>query len=631
MAQQKPYVVIDFDSTFLQVEALEELAEIVLKGTGRKKEVLQQVKDITNLGVDGKISFNDSLTRRLALLEVDRSQLDKLVKRLQKRVSTSFARNKEFFKKYEGRIYIISNGFKEFIAPVVAPYHIDADHVCANTFTFDAKGNVTGFDQENLLAHSKGKSRTLKALGLEGEIYVIGDAYTDYEMKEAGIAHKFFAFTENVLRENIIDKADHVTPSLDEFLYVNKMPMAISYPKNRIKVLLLENIHPSAKETLSLEGYDVTLMSGALSEDELCEQIKGVHLLGIRSKTHVTKKVLKHAKRLMAVGAFCIGTNQIDLKACAKRGVVVLNAPYSNTRSVVELAIGEIIMLMRRIPTMNYGMHRGKWNKSASNSYEIRGKKLGIVGYGNIGKQLSVLAESLGMDVYYYDIVERLALGNATKCDSLEELLGKADVVSLHVDGRPENKGFFDKERIGQMKEGSMLINLSRGFVVDIKALSSALNKGKIGGASVDVFPKEPKTNADPFDSPLMELPNVILTPHIGGSTREAQANIGAYVPRRLMDYVNTGSSFGSVNFPEIQLPAQGKAHRLIHIHKNKPGILAQINGLLARYHINIVGQHLKTNEHIGYVITDIDKEYSEELLEVLKGIKGTIKFRVLY
>ena len=631
MPTTKPYVVIDFDSTFLQVEALEELAEIVLKGTGRKQEVLEKVKAITNLGVDGKISFNDSLSRRLALLDVNKTQLDKLVKRLKKKVSTSFSRNKDFFKAYQGRVYIISNGFKEFIDPVVAKYHIDADYVCANTFTYDDEGNVTGFDQNNLLAHSKGKSRTLKALGLEGEIYVIGDAYTDYEMKEAGIAHKFYAFTENVSRENILDKADHVTPSLDEFLFVNKMPMGISYPKNRIKVLLLENVHPSAEETLSKEGFDVTLVKGALSEEELCEKIQGVHILGIRSKTQVTKKVLKHANVLMAVGAFCIGTNQVNLKACAKKGVVVLNAPYSNTRSVVELAIGEIIMLMRRIPAMNRGMHQGLWNKSAVNSFEIRGKKLGIVGYGNIGKQLSVLAESLGMDVYYYDIVERLALGNATKCKSLEDLLNKVDVVSLHVDGRPSNKGFFGKEAFKQMNQGSIFINLSRGSVVDIAALTTNLQSGKLVGAAVDVYPQEPKTNDEPFVSELIGLPNVILTPHIGGSTQEAQENIGAYVPSRLMDYVNTGSSFGAVNFPELQLPAQGKAHRIIHIHKNKPGILAQINGILAAYNINILGQHLKTNEHIGYVITDIDKGYSNELPEKLKGIKGTIKFRVLY
>lgn len=624
-------IIIDFDSTFLQVEALEELAEIVLEGQPHQQEVVAKIKEITDLGVDGKISFNDSLRRRLDLLKPHKDHLPRLIERLKQKVSVSISRNQTFFERYKGQVYIISNGFKEFIEPVVADYYISPDHVFANSFRFDAEGNIVGFDTDNPLAHSKGKSKTLASVGLEGKIYVIGDAYTDYEMKEAGVAHKFFAFTENVLRENILEKADHVTPSFDEFLYVNKLPMAISYPKNRIKALILENIHPDAVKTFETEGYRVEVVSRALSEKELCEKIKGVSILGIRSKTHVTAKVLEHANRLMVVGAFCIGTNQIDLEACARKGVVVFNAPYSNTRSVVELAISEMIMLIRRIPEMNVGMHQGVWNKSASRSYEIRGKKLGIVGYGNIGAQLSVLAEAMGMEVYYYDLVEKLALGNAQKVGSLEELLKKVDIVTLHVDGRPENQLFFGEKEFAHMKQGAIFLNLSRGFVVDIDALAARLKDGRLQGAAVDVFPKEPKSNEQTFESELKGIPNLILTPHIGGSTQEAQRDIASYVPARIMDYINAGNSFGSVNFPNLQLPVLRNAHRLIHIHHNVPGILAKINHVLAGHDINILGQYLKTSTEIGYVITDIDTEYNEQVLEDMKKIDHTIKFRVLY
>ena len=407
--------------------------------------------------------------------------------------------------------------------------------------------------------------------------------------------------------------------------------MRVSFPKNKIKVLILENIHKQAEQIFETETYEIEIIGRALSEEELCEKIEGVFILGIRSKTHITKKVLAHANRLMAVGAFCIGTNQIALKACAEKGVVVFNAPFSNTRSVVELAIGEIIMLMRRIPLMSSGMHQGQWNKSAKNSFEIRGKTLGIVGYGNIGSQLSVLAESMGMKVFYYDLVEKLSLGNAIKVDSLDELLSKVDVLTLHVDGRPGNEMIFGEEHFKAMKSGSVFINLSRGFVVDIEALVKYLKNGHIKGAAIDVFPQEPKSNEEEFYSELRGLENVILTPHVGGSTEEAQINIAEYVPARIIDYINSGSTFGSVNFPNLQLPAQHSSHRLIHVHKNVPGILARINKLFSDYNINIAGQYLKTNEEIGYVITDVSESYPEEIIMGLRDIEGTIRFRVLY
>ncbi len=340
---------------------------------------------------------------------------------------------------------------------------------------------------------------------------------------------------------------------------------------------------------------------------------------------------MEAANRLLVVGTFSIGTNQIDLDACAENGVITFNAPYSNTRSVVELAIGEIIMLMRRVPEMNSGMHRGVWNKSATRSFEIRGKKLGIIGYGNIGAQLSVLAEAMGMKVYYYDLVEKLQLGNATKIDSLNELLSEMDVVSIHVDGRPENSYFFGKEQIEAMKPGAILVNLARGSVVDLEAVTDAIESGHLAGVGLDVYPEEPKSNEEEFISELRKYDNVILTPHVGGSTEEAQFNIAQYVPARVLEYINTGSTFGAVNFPNVQLPDQKQVHRLIHIHKNVPGILAKINHILATHQANIVGQYLKTDEQIGYVITDINRQYDDELHDALRDITDTIQFRVLY
>jgi len=625
------YIVIDFDSTFTKVEALDILAEICLQDDPQKEKVVSEIKAITNEGMDGSLSFRESLEKRLNLLSINRKQLEKLAHELKSHVSESFKRNKDFFKKYADNIYVISNGFRAFIVPVVSDYGIKPENVYANEFIFNERDEVIGFNAENVLSSNNGKVEQLRRLNLNGDVYVIGDGYTDYEIKAAGLANKFYAFTENVERNNILDKADHITPSFDEFLYLNQLNTVISYPKSRISVLLLENVHPVAVEIMRQEGYNVEVYPAGLNEDELCEKIKNVSVLGIRSKTQVTAKVIDNAKRLMAIGAFCIGTNQIDLEACLKKGIAVFNAPFSNTRSVVELAIAEMIMLMRNLPDKFVKMHEGKWDKSASGSYEVRGKKLGIVGYGNIGSQLSVLAESIGLDVYYYDIQEKLALGNATRCKSLQELLSLADIVSLHVDGRSSNTNLIGEREFSWMKKGVIFLNLSRGHIVDIKALRENIEDGKIGGCAIDVFPYEPISNEEEFISELRGLPNTILTPHIGGSTSEAQENIGAFVPGKIMDYINSGSTSNSVNFPNLVLPAFENAHRLIHIHENVPGILAQINQVLADHGINILGQYLKTNEQIGYVITDINKEYNRELSKALRSIQNTIRFRVLY
>ncbi|GMN04856.1 hypothetical protein MTsPCn5_02440 [Croceitalea sp. MTPC5] len=622
--------VFDFDSTLTSVEALDVLAEILLEGKSNKDEVLKEIQEITNLGIDGEISFTESLERRIKLLNAHKEDLAGLVDKLRHKISKSIEENKAFFKDYADDIYVISCGFKEFIDPIVADYNIPSDRVYANTFEFDPKGNIVGFDETNVLSSHNGKIECLKNLNLEGEVQVIGDGYSDYVMREAGIADKFFAYTENVHREKAADNADYITPNLNEFLFVNDLPRKISYPKNRIKILLLENVHPKAFDNLSEEGFSVELVKHALPEEELMERIKGIHVLGIRSKTQVTQRVLEAADRLLVVGAFCIGTTQIALEGAKKKGVVVFNAPYSNTRSVVELAIGQIIMLKRSIFPRSTEIHQGKWFKTALNSQEVRGKNLGIIGYGNIGKQLSVLAEAMGMRVYYYDVADKLALGNAIKCSTLEELLSVSDVVTLHIDDNKANKNFISENEIGHMRDGAMLVNLSRGFVVDIPALVAALKSGKLGGAAIDVYPEEPRSNGD-FITELQGLDNVILTPHIGGSTEEAQRDIADFVPNKIMDYINSGNTVDAVNFPNIRLPKQNNAHRFLHIHKNVPGIMADINEVLAKYEMNITGQFLSTDPDVGYVITDLDKEYNKDVIKALKNVEHTIKFRVLY
>ena len=588
-----PYLVFDFDSTFTQVEGLDELADIALQGQPNQAEVVAQIRALTEQGMAGEIGFQESLSKRLALLGAHRRHLAPLIARLHGKVSESIRRNGDFFRQFADRIYVVSSGFREFIEPVVAEFGIAPAHVLANTFTYDADGRITGCDTANVLSQDGGKIRQLVLLDLDGPVYVLGDGYTDYQIREAGLAHRFYAYTENVARPKVVAQADEVLPTFDEFLYQLKLPMTLSYPKNRIKVLLLENPDARAAELFRQEGYQVEEVKGGLDEDELIERIEGVSILGIRSKTQVSERVLAAANRLIGIGAFCIGTNQIDLAGAMRRGIAVFNAPFSNTRSVVELTLGEIIVLSRRIPEKNPKMHQGIWDKSASGSFEIRGKKLGIVGYGNIGSQLSVVAEAVGMQVLYFDNAEKLQLGNAVKCRTLEELLTQADIVTLHIDGRPENQDFFGEKEFAQMKPGALFINNARGHVVNVPALAAALTNRHLGGAAIDVFPYEPKTNQEVFETELSGLTNVLLTPHIGGSTAEAQRNIAEFVPERLMQYINTGNTQQSVNFPNIQLPMQ-PGHRLIHIHANVPGVLAKINNVLAAHHVNILGQYLK-------------------------------------
>ncbi len=405
-----------------------------------------------------------------------------------------------------------------------------------------------------------------------------------------------------------------------------------SYPKEKIRILFLENISDLAVKNFQRQGYtQVEKITRALTEEELIKEVSNVHILGIRSKSQITSKVLDAARKLQAIGCFCIGVNQVDLKAATKHGVVVFNAPYSNTRSVAELVIGLSIMLIRRIPDKNKAAHDGIWMKDSKGSYELRGKTLGIIGYGNIGSQVSVLAEAMGMKVIFYDVETKLPLGNATDGKTLKEVLSKADVVTLHVPETSQTKNLINKNTLKYFKKGSILINYARGEVVDLAALRKFIEDGIISGAAIDVFPWEPEKNGDRFQTPLQDLPNVILTPHIGGSTEEAQQNIGEDVSVKLFNYLEKGITFGSHTVPALALPPQEGSHRILHIHKNVPGVLSAINTTLSKNNINIVGQYLKTNDDIGYVVLDVDKQLSNKALQLIKDVKETIKVRLVY
>lgn len=621
--------IFDFDSTFIQVESVSILAEITFADHPNKTNIIKEIDLLTEQTMAGLYSFSEALQQRLHLFSLHRTHIQKAIEILKTKITPSIQKNIAFFKEYADQIYIISGGFYEIILPIAKSFGIQADHVFANHFYYNYDGKVVGIDTENPLAQDQGKVKLLKKLNFSPEnTTIIGDGYNDYEVKEAGLAGTFYAFTENISREAVIKNADAIIHNLDGLFLLSD----IAYqPQDRNKkVLLLENIHESVRLFFQNKGYEVISEKHALPEQELINALSDIHILGIRSKTKVTATVLEHAPQLEALGAFCIGTNQIDLPKCQQQGIAVFNAPYSNTRSVVELTLAEMILLMRRGIALNRKLNQGIWDKSSDGAHEVRGKTLGIIGYGNIGSQLSILAEAIGMNVIFYDIEEKLPLGNARALSSMEKVLSRADVVSIHVDGRKENRHLIGKAQFDSMKHGAIFLNLSRDSVIDEHALFEALLSGRVNGAGVDVFPDEPHQSGSPFHSKLLEHDNVFLTPHIGGSTMEAQKHIGDYVSKNLHLYTSHGTSSGSVNFPQIDLPAIESDHRIIHIHKNTPGVLAKINSLLASFQNNIEGQFLKTNEDIGYVITDINHQVKDELIEELKKIPNTIKVRKL-
>ena len=623
--------VFDFDSTLVRIETLEALADLALDGADDAVAIREEIGRLTDAAMAGEIGFGEALRRRLALLPLHRRHVETLAAWSAGYLAPSAQRNLAFFREHADRVVIVSGGFREIVAPVAALLGVAADRVLANDLAYDPDGRVIGVQADNPLSEAGGKPRVIDALSLPRPLVMVGDGWTDAEVRQAGSADRFYAFTEVVRRARVAEAADAEVASIDELLHAEGLAGRWSYPRSRMRILLLENVHPAAVARLQDEGYSVETVSGALGEDELLARLRGVHVLGVRSKTQVTERVLAGADKLLAIGAFCIGTNQIDLEAAGARGVAVFNAPYSNTRSVVELAVGLTIALLRDVADKSAAMHRGEWNKSASGARELRGKTLGIVGYGAIGSQLSVLAEALGMRVIFHDLTERLTLGNARSVASLAALLAEADVVSLHVDGRRENTALIGAAELARMKPAALLLNLSRGHVVDVEALAAALRAGQLGGAALDVFPDEPATNADPFDSPLRGLRNVILTPHIGGSTEEAQEAIGLFAAERLLAFLNRGDTSFCVNLPNVQLAEVAGAHRLLHIHRNQPGVLAELNRAVAEAGLNILGQHLKTDERTGYVIVDVDRGYDPAALQTLRGVAGTLRFRTLY
>jgi D-3-phosphoglycerate dehydrogenase len=623
--------VFDFDSTLVRIESLEALAEIALADHPDAAGIRKEIGRLTDAAMAGELDFGQDLRGRLALLPLTRAHIRELAERIVDECTPSVQRNLTFFQANADRIFILSGGFRDLIAPLAENLGLAASHILANDLTYDAQGRVAGVDPANPLAHAGGKVEALRALDLRGPVVMVGDGWTDAEVRLNGAADRFYAFTEVVRRSSVVAAAEAQAASIDELLHAEGLTGRWSYPRSRIRILLLENIHPAAVERLEAAGYAVETETSALGEEALERRIEGVHVLGVRSKTQVTPRVLAAADRLLCVAAFCIGTNQIDLEAAAERGVAVFNAPFSNTRSVVELALGLAIVLMRDVVDKSAALHHGEWNKSASGAYELRGKTLGIVGYGAIGSQLSVLAEALGMRVIFHDLTERLAMGNARAIPTLKALLQEADVVSLHVDGRAENSALIGSAELATMKKGALLLNLSRGQVVDVEALAAALRSGQLGGAAVDVFPEEPASNAEPFHSPLQGLRNVILTPHIGGSTEEAQEAIGIFAAERILAYLNRGDTTFCVNLPNVQLTEVSGAHRLLHIHRNQPGVLAELNRAVAQAGLNILGQHLKTDERTGYVIVDVGQGYDPAALRDLKGVAGTLRFRTLY
>lgn len=622
--------IFDFDSTFIKTESLEILAEITLANHPNKDKIYQSIIELTELAMEGKYSFHESLIERIKMLKPTKAHINEAAQLIATQISDSFLRNKQFFLDHQDSIYVLTGSFYELIEPAIKQFKLKANHIYANSFIYDYYGNVLGVDETNILTQNQGKVEQVKRLNFKQDIIVIGDGYNDYEIKEAQVATSFFCFTENITRKNVCKNADGVIENLEGLflacdLEVENALAPSNIPKQK-SALLLENIHPLVENFFLQNKYQVTKINRALSEDELLEY-KDITFLGVRSKTSISEKFISNAKNLAAIGAFCIGTKHIDLKACNNNSISVFNAPFSNTRSVVELALAEIILLFRGAYDKSLKLHNKTWEKSSKNANEIRGKILGIIGYGNIGSQLSVLAENLGMQVIFYDIADKLPLGNAKSYPSMEKVLKTADVITIHVDDRASNKNLISSIEFELMQTNTVFLNLSRGFVVDEDALYNALDTGKLKGAGLDVFNHEPQQNNTDFTHPLQKFSNVILTPHIGGSTIEAQRHIGEYVTNNYLQFINQGSTIGSVNLPQIALGTkQSNIQRIIHVHANIPGILAKINNVFAKLNTNIEAQYLQTNQKLGYVITDVSHTISDTDINGLRDIEGTIK-----
>ena len=606
MAKKEQYFVIDFDSTFTQVEAMEELAAISLKNDPDRELIIEKIKQLTDLAMEGKMPFPKSLKARIALLSAKKYHLQMLVNKLRKKVSVSFARNKAFFKEYQGRVFIVSGGFKEFIEPVVKPYFIDADCVFANTFVYDKKNNIIGADEDNFLAQEQGKVKLLKHLKLKGNVCVIGDGYTDYELFEAGVADSFFAFTENISRPSVISKAQNIASSLDEILYQENLPMAISFPKSKIKALLWGEQCFDTEVLLKKEAYQIKKLPLKSDTETLLQEAQQAHIILFQPNADYKKLLQLRESKCLLMGVWGELDDKDFALSLAKRGIALFGSSYAHTRSVLELGLLKILHLFRL------------------QEEELPGKVIGIVGYGHSGSLLSVMASHLGMEVLYYDIDERPPLGNAKRMKFLPDLLKKSDLVFLAAGKRFNKEQLIGAKELKLMKHQALLVNMGYDYAIDLDAVKEALNSGKLGGFGIDCLLEETHKKTQKF-------PFTISTLNKRLATHQTRNNIAEIVCERAIDFINTGSSQACDNFPRLNLPPLSGGHRFIHIHKNVPGVLAQINGVLAGKKINISGQYLKTNESIGYVITDVDKQYEKEVIGELKEIPATLKFRVLY
>ncbi|HSW48422.1 MAG TPA: phosphoglycerate dehydrogenase [Candidatus Saccharimonadales bacterium] len=623
--------IIDFDSTLVTIETLDELAKIALAEDQNKERIIKQINEITKNGMDGKIDFPTSLEKRIALFKPNRNDIKQLIQILNDSITTSVIRNKEFFKNNKNNIYIITGGFIEYVLPIISELGIDKSHVLANSFMFDNKGQVIGYDKKNPLANIGGKTKAVENLKLKGDIIVIGDGYTDYEIKKNGAAKKFFAFTENINRPSVAELADDVMFNFDELLFLYDSDQKTIEQETGPLALILGQPHEKIISQFEQEGFRVVVEDKVLTKYALSKLIKEATVLIVDSLTQINTDILDGADKLLAIGRFGQTTTKINQAACTKKGIAVFNAPFTNIRSVAELAIGEIIMLSRNVIKKNTQLKKGIWDRAHSQSHEIKGKKLGIIGYGAVGTQLSLLAESLGMQVYFYDKKERATLGNATKCDSLEALLRISDVVSLHADASQINDYPLTLREFLLMKQGVLFINLSPGYVIPEKLLAQQLKNKKLAGLATDVFSKEPKNTKDKFTSPLQKFENVILTPHIGSNTSEAMEASGNFVVQKILNFVGNGTTIGCINLPELSLPDNPHTNRFLHIHKNIQGVLADINRIMRENQANIEGQYLKTNEEIGYVITDVTTQKAAVIMKELEKIPGTIRVREIF
>ena len=642
-------IIFDFDSTIINAEGIELIVESALTRAekGERKEKLALLHEITNTVTDGKMSFSEAFKQRFALADVKIEDVTKVAANIVHSINPQVKETIKALHQHNKNIYVFSISFKELALPVTRELGISDENVFANQIELANNEQVVGVNANQALFLNTGKVYLAELLlnqnKLNGDTAIVGDGYSDLLVRKNNIAQIFVYFSGTHIRPQVQIEADFIIDRFDQLLPLfcsneelsNETAMALGSsnkePQNSElppKTILLENIHQNAVEHLIKNQLNTEAFKGAWDEEALAQNAHDANVLGIRSKTTLSVDTIKVMQNLWVVGAFCIGTNQIDLEAATRAGIPVFNAPYSNTRSVAELVVGETIMLMRNIPAKNSAAHKGTWLKGAFGSSEIRGKTIGIIGYGHIGSQVSIMLENLGMSIIFHDIVDKLPLGNASRAANLNDLLQRADIVTLHVPDTEQTKKMMGKKELAIMKRGSFLINSSRGSIVDLDALKIALEKNHIAGAALDVFPDEPATQGDRFDLALQNFDNVILTPHIGGSTEEAQINIANYVAEKLVQFVKTGSTTGSVNFPQINLPRIAGTHRILHIHHNVPGVLAKINSVFARRNINVEGQILQTRGDIGYLIVDVNSQISAQVLEIMKLLTETIKVR---